>query len=329
VAFYSRKLSGPELHYSASDIEMLAVISALKEWRCYLEDVPFTIVTDHKPNTYLSESTNIHTTKRRARWLEISCAFDYEWRYRPGRMNVADPVSRAPQHFATPCGIIYVLSQEKRQALPCDCSICCAAYSLRMRPMGSTGQGDASVSVVGPRDSHSTGGAVSLGGDDDTPARNKASGTRRKRKKFKPLKSSSPVISSSEGDISSPHDIVRAHNESVMERMQVENLFTRIHDGYSAAPDVSLGFQVSEPDEDGIRWTKDRQMYIPDHGTLRHDCIEAVHAPTFAGHFGVIRTLRKLKEVYYWPNIRKEVFFVTFIKSCNSCHRVKSLKQKK
>jgi hypothetical protein len=112
-----------------------------------------------------------------------------------------------------------------------------------------------------------------------------------------------------------------------MERMQVENLFTRIRDGYSAAPNVSLGFQVSEPDEDGIRWTKDKQMYIPDHGTLRHDCIEAVHAPTFAGHFGVIRTLRKLKEVYYWPNMRKEV--VTFIKSCNSCQRVKSLKQKK
>jgi hypothetical protein len=55
VAFYSRKLSGPELNYSASDIEMLAVISALKEWRCYLEGVPFIIVTDHKPNTYISE----------------------------------------------------------------------------------------------------------------------------------------------------------------------------------------------------------------------------------------------------------------------------------
>jgi hypothetical protein len=29
VAFYSRKLSGPELNYSGSDIEMLAAISAL------------------------------------------------------------------------------------------------------------------------------------------------------------------------------------------------------------------------------------------------------------------------------------------------------------
>jgi hypothetical protein len=131
VAFHSRKLSGPELNYSASDIEMLAVISALKEWRCYLEGVSFTIVTDHKPNTYLSESTNIHTTKRTARWLEISCAYDYTWQYRPGRINVADPISRAPQHFSTPCGLMYALAHEKVQGLPCACSICCAIYSLR------------------------------------------------------------------------------------------------------------------------------------------------------------------------------------------------------
>jgi hypothetical protein len=63
VAFYSRKLSGPELNCSVSDIEMLEVISALREWRCYLEGVPFTIVTDHKPNTYLSDSANLRGTQ--------------------------------------------------------------------------------------------------------------------------------------------------------------------------------------------------------------------------------------------------------------------------
>jgi hypothetical protein len=135
VAFYSHKLSGPELNCSASDIEMLAVVSTLKEWRCYLEGVTFTIVTNHNPNTSLSESTNLHTTKRRARWLGTSCAFDYEWQYRPGRINVADPISWAPQHFARPCGLMYALPQGMVQALPCACSICCAAYSLRPRLM--------------------------------------------------------------------------------------------------------------------------------------------------------------------------------------------------
>jgi hypothetical protein len=44
VAFYSRKLSGPEQNYSVSDIEMLAVIASLREWRCYLEGRPFTLL---------------------------------------------------------------------------------------------------------------------------------------------------------------------------------------------------------------------------------------------------------------------------------------------
>ena len=53
VSYLSRKLSGPVLNYSASDIEMLVVTCALREWRCYFEGARFTIVTDHQPNTYL------------------------------------------------------------------------------------------------------------------------------------------------------------------------------------------------------------------------------------------------------------------------------------
>ena len=79
---------------------MLAVICALKERRCYLEGSRFTIVTDHQPNTYLDVASGAHTLKRRARWLDVACGYDYTWCYRPGRVNVADPVSRAPQHFA-------------------------------------------------------------------------------------------------------------------------------------------------------------------------------------------------------------------------------------
>ena len=61
---------------------------------------PFVIETDHQLNTYVDQSTNQHTLKRRARWLYESAAFNYVWNYRPGTFNVADPLSRAPQHFA-------------------------------------------------------------------------------------------------------------------------------------------------------------------------------------------------------------------------------------
>jgi hypothetical protein len=108
VAVYSRKLRGPELLYSVSDIEMLAVISAINKWRCYLEGNSFVIVTDHEPNTYLDTATSGHAIKRRARRLDISCGYNYTWCYLPGRTNVADPISRAPQHFDALCASLSV-----------------------------------------------------------------------------------------------------------------------------------------------------------------------------------------------------------------------------
>jgi hypothetical protein len=110
IAYFSRKLSGAELNYSPSDIEMLALISALKEWRCYLKGCrdSFTLLTDHQPNIYLDAANNAHTVHCRARWLSVRCGYNYKWCYRPGRINVADPISRAPQHFQHLCNMALV-----------------------------------------------------------------------------------------------------------------------------------------------------------------------------------------------------------------------------
>jgi hypothetical protein len=103
-------------------------------------------------------------------------------------------------------------------------------------------------------------------------------------------------------------------------RARGDSFYSRLCEGYSAAPFVSQGFPVSEPDENGIRWTQSKQIFIPDHGELRDGCIGAVHAPTFAGHFGIIRTIKKLKEVHFWPNMCKDVG--RFVKSCDSSQKV-------
>jgi hypothetical protein len=123
------------------------------------------------------------------------------------------------------------------------------------------------------------------------------------------------------------HDLVSAHNEAVMGRLQVDSFYTRICEGYQTTPFVSQGIQVSEPDEKGLRWTEAKQLFIPDFGDLRSDCIEAVHAPTFSGHFGIFRTYKKLQEVFYWPNMRKDV--ERYIKTWDSCQKVKASKQRK
>ena len=96
VAFESRKLTPAEVRYTTTEQELLAVVHALKTWRCYLEGAPagVTVVTDHCPLTFFETQTAL--SRRQARWNEYLSRFTFTWEYRPGRINVADPLSRHP-----------------------------------------------------------------------------------------------------------------------------------------------------------------------------------------------------------------------------------------
>lgn len=95
VAYHSKRFTSAERNYGTGEQELLGVIHALDAWRCYLEGSKVKLVTDHHPLIYLN--TQPLLSRRQARWLEKLSRFDYEWEYRPGRVNVADPLSRSPQ----------------------------------------------------------------------------------------------------------------------------------------------------------------------------------------------------------------------------------------
>jgi hypothetical protein len=101
VAFESRKLSPAEQNYTVTEQEMLRVIHALKTWRCYLEGSDFTVVTDHCPNTFFD--TQVNLSRRQACWSEFLSRFKFDWDYRSGRTNVADPLSRNPLQSVLLC----------------------------------------------------------------------------------------------------------------------------------------------------------------------------------------------------------------------------------
>ncbi len=104
VAFESRTLSPAERNYSATDREMLAVVHALRVWRCYLEGAKaFVVKTDHNPNTYFASKNPL--SRREARWSEFLQQFDFRMEYKAGKENVvADALSRAP----LTCGVLWV-----------------------------------------------------------------------------------------------------------------------------------------------------------------------------------------------------------------------------
>lgn len=112
VAFTSRKFSNAEKNYTTGEQELLGVINALKEWRCYLEGPQITLVTDHHPLIYLQTQNTL--SRRQTRWLEFLQRFHVAWEYRPGRTNVADPISRNPSlRYATPEAILRVVTRSQ------------------------------------------------------------------------------------------------------------------------------------------------------------------------------------------------------------------------
>ena len=92
IAYESRVLTSAEQNYETHDRECLAVVHCYQAWRCYLEGVESTCVTDHHPLTYLQTQPRIN--RRQARWMEFLASFRPHIVYRPGTRNPADPLSR-------------------------------------------------------------------------------------------------------------------------------------------------------------------------------------------------------------------------------------------
>ena len=91
--YASRQLKKHELNYPTHDLELAAVILALKTWRHYLYGATCQIFTDHKSLKYLF--THKELNLRQMRWMELLKDYDCTIDYHPGKANVvANALSR-------------------------------------------------------------------------------------------------------------------------------------------------------------------------------------------------------------------------------------------
>ncbi|GKD35789.1 putative reverse transcriptase domain-containing protein, partial [Tanacetum coccineum] len=82
-----------ENNYTTHDLELGAVVFALKIWRHYLCGTKSVIYTDHKSLQHIFSQKELNMRQRR--WIELFSDYDYEIRYHPGKDNVvADALSR-------------------------------------------------------------------------------------------------------------------------------------------------------------------------------------------------------------------------------------------
>ena len=93
IAYASRQLKDYERNYPTHDLELTAVVFALKIWRHYIYGVHCEIFTDHKSLKYLFTQKELNMRQRR--WLELVKDYDCDISYHPGKANVvADALNR-------------------------------------------------------------------------------------------------------------------------------------------------------------------------------------------------------------------------------------------
>jgi hypothetical protein len=93
ICYESWKLKEHERNYVTHDLELAAVIHALKMWRHYIMGRRFLLLTDNSGVKYLFNQPDLNA--RQARWLAFLSEFDFEVRHIKGKENkVADALSR-------------------------------------------------------------------------------------------------------------------------------------------------------------------------------------------------------------------------------------------
>nr|GEX41247.1 putative reverse transcriptase domain-containing protein [Tanacetum cinerariifolium] len=93
IAYASRQLRTHEENYMTHDLELEAVVFALRLWRHYLYGTKCMVYTDHTSLQYILDQKELNM--RQHRWIELLSDYDCEIHYHLGKANVvADALSR-------------------------------------------------------------------------------------------------------------------------------------------------------------------------------------------------------------------------------------------
>ena len=297
VAYESRKMLPAETRYGTGEQELLAVVHAMRTWRCYLEGVKSVVVTDHNPNTYLQ--TQPMLSRRQVRWSEYLQNFDFTWMYKPGVNNPADPLSRMPGY-----------ETEELKQVP-NFELHCLLYAMwswgdreeDYEPWEQQYQIPSMETLLVLTREQRRQRREEKFGVQEVPAPPAAS----KKPEKGPYVTIDPDV---DLDVAPPRPPA-----------SIASFQEKCRKGYTQDPwfkDPSNKQDLEE--EDGL-YFKSQRLVVPDVGRLRAEIMIEEHDTPYGGHQGRDRTVERIGRMFWWPSINKDI--ETFVKTCHACQQNK------
>ena len=322
VAYESRRLIPAETRYTTTEQEMLAVVHALKMWRCFLEGgARFTIKTDHNPNTYFSTKPTL--SRREARWSEFLQQFDFEWQYVKGATNtVADPLSRLPgqdnsqvqdtQAKQKVLGMRFkqqvLTALTRHKAVATGAELQAGLTRHRVQQKRKTPEPDASDAPQARQAQQAQ--------QEQQPAKSRAT-TKRKGQAAaaKQDQQSAPAVATPQrGKGKSAHDPA-SRSPALLDRIRAGYADDSWYQDQAATS--ALGLQH----RNGL-WWKDGRVAVPGYKAYTEAILWDAHDSPAAGHGGLNKTLARVRSQWWWPTLEQDVR--DYVQACASCQLNKS-----
>lgn len=312
--YYSRLLRAAERNYPITHKECLSVVWGIKKLRPYLYGRHFTVKTDHKALIWLLNIKD--ETGRLMRWAMLLQEYDFTILHRAGRLHGnADALSRLIDRSA-----VKSESTGSRVTTEDDVSLLAVVTRARNQARRQAKEQEERGTVAGNKDTQARSTTLSTSNISGASRASKTAAGQRGKSKEK-----------------------RAH--IVWDNDTFDNLYTALHqkflheqardsailnlrnalmrkkadlkvDGAMYRLREGLVYRVAVVDEGGKRVVREL-LIVP--ATLTREVIRLHHDHPSAGHFGIKKTLHRLRLYYTWATIREDV--VSYVESCTACQR--------